>query len=182
LPRPVIGFVGRLVDEKGILDLIDACAAVRGGSLLVVGDGPLRAAAEERAAARSVPARFLGAIAHEEVPGWYGAMDIVAVPSTHTRTWREQFGRIVIEANAARVPVVVTDSGELRPTVESTGGGLVVPEGDLGALTEALRTLVRDRELCRTLGETGRRGVEARFTPGAIGARLYDFLREVAGR
>lgn len=180
LPHPVVGFVGRLVPEKGILELIDALATVRGGSLLVVGDGPLRARAEERAAERSVLHRFVGAVPHDDVPQWYAAMDLVAIPSRRTATWMEQFGRIVIEANAAGLPVVASDSGELGATVESTGGGIVVAEGDTAALAGALRDLARDRARCAALGETGRRAVAERFTPEAIASRLHSFLREVA--
>jgi glycosyltransferase involved in cell wall biosynthesis len=180
LPHPVVGFVGRLVPEKGILELVDALATVRGGSLLVVGDGPLRAEAEARASVRSVPHRFLGALAHDEVPPWYQAMDLVAIPSRATPTWMEQFGRVVIEANAAGVPVVAADSGDLGATVRSTGGGVVVPEADAAALADALRSLARDRARCAEIGDAGRRAVEERYTPGAVSARLHAFLREVA--
>ncbi|MFA5891166.1 MAG: glycosyltransferase family 4 protein [Actinomycetota bacterium] len=178
LPRPVIGFVGRLVPEKGILDLVEAVAGI--GSLLVVGDGPLRDAAQRIAHARSVPHRFLGAIPHDEVPAWYGAMDVVAVPSRTTPTWMEQFGRVVIEANAAGVPVVASDSGELPATVAATGGGVVVREGDAAALAGALRSLCADDAHRRALGEAGRAVVAARFTPQVVARALLDFLLEVA--
>lgn len=177
LQRPVIGFVGRLVPEKGILDLVEAAAGV--GSLLVVGDGPLRDAAQRIAAARSVPCRFVGAIPHDEVPAWYGAMDVVAIPSRTTPTWMEQFGRVVIEANAAGVPVVVSDSGELPATVAATGGGVVVPEGDVAALSAALRGLCAADVHRRALGEAGRAAVAARFTPLVAARALHDLLCEV---
>lgn len=185
LEPPVVGFVGRLVPEKGILGVVDAVAAMRertgAGSLLVVGDGPLGANARGIARARSVPAVFVGAVAHEDVPRWYGEMDLVAVPSRTTATWKEQFGRIVIEANCAGVPVVVSDSGELPETVAATGGGVVVPEGDQGALADALGRLATDEEERRKLGEAGRAAVRERFTPRAVARDLLAFLREAAG-
>lgn len=180
LPSPVIGFVGRLVPEKGIVEAIDAAAEV-GASLLVVGDGPLAGAARARAAERGVAARFCGAVPHDEVPRWYAAMDVVAIPSRRTETWMEQFGRIVIEANAAGIPVVAADSGELANTVRATGGGVVVPERDRAALATALKELLGDPERRRTLGEAGWLAVRKRFTPQAVGAELHRFLREVAG-
>lgn len=179
VPRPVVGFVGRLVPEKGVDDLVDAVAMLGTGSLLVVGDGPERDALEKRAAGLGVGARFLGAVPHDDVPRIYAGMDVVAVPSRTTPGWKEQFGRIVIEANAAGVPVVASDSGELPATVAATGGGVVFPEGDVAALAEALGRLAGDADAARSLGENGRRGVEARFTPGAVGSRLLTFLLSV---
>lgn len=177
LPRPVVGFVGRLVHEKGILDLIDAMPVSGAGSLLVVGDGPLRAEAEARAASRGVRAHFAGAVAHADVPAWYAAMDVVAIPSRATATWTEQFGRIVIEANAASVPVVATACGELPNTIAATGGGIVVGNEPLA---DALRTYVDDEARRRADGARGRDAVCARFSIDAVGRSLHAFLAEVA--
>jgi glycosyltransferase involved in cell wall biosynthesis len=182
LTRPVFGFVGRLVTEKGVAVLIDAVARAQTGSLLIVGDGPERDALEKRAAAAGIEARFVGAIEHDAAPDAYAAMDVVAVPSLTTAGWKEQFGRIVIEANAGGVPVVTSDSGELPATVEATGGGVVVPEGDAAALGEALARLGGDAAARRSLGEEGRRGVAARFTPEAVASRLLVFFESVIER
>jgi glycosyltransferase involved in cell wall biosynthesis len=177
LARPIVGFVGRLVREKGIMDLIEALQGT-GASLLVVGDGPMRARAEARAA--DLRARFIGPVEHADVPAWYASMDIVAIPSRATETWKEQFGRVVIESNAASVPVVVSDSGELPATVAATGGGLVVPEGDVGALAHALGALASDPARRAELGTAGATAVAARFTPQAVAAELAAFLKDVA--
>lgn len=183
LEGPVFGFVGRLVPEKGVLEYLRAVAAVRQrisrGSALVVGDGPLSDEARALAERLGVPARFEGALAHDAVPRFYRAMDVAVVPSRTTSGWKEQFGRIVIEANAAGVPVVVTDSGELPATAAATGGGLVVREDDEAAMAEALMRLGTDPATRRRLGERGRLGVERRFTPGAASSRLARFLEEL---
>ena len=181
LAAPVVGFVGRLVPEKGLTALIAALEGL-GASLLVIGDGPERAASEAHAARLGVAARFEGAVPHDQVPSWYGAMDLVVIPSRTTPTWMEQFGRIVIEANAAGVPVIVSDSGELPHTVAATGGGLVVPEGDVAALRDALGQLLGDDARRRALGVAGRTAVEARFTPEAVARDLAAFLSEAAAR
>ncbi|MFN2613295.1 MAG: glycosyltransferase family 4 protein [Actinomycetota bacterium] len=181
LPRPVIGFVGRLVPEKGIMDLIAAVAAMeQDASLLVVGDGPLRDEARARATQLGIRNEFAGAVPHDEVPQWYASMDLVAVPSLSTRTWKEQFGRIVIEANAAGVPVVVSDSGELAKTVATTAGGAIVREGDVAALTAALDRFCGADDRGRGMGEAGRAAVARLFSPHAIARELHRFLREVA--
>lgn len=180
LPRPVVGFVGRVVEEKGILDLIAALSSLaERPSLLVVGDGPLLERARD--AASGLRARFTGAVAHDDAPGWYGSMDLVAIPSHTTPTWMEQFGRIVIEANAAGVPVVVSDSGELPNTVAATGGGVVAPERDVPALARAIGGLLADPMRARALGDAGRAAVHQRFTPASVSERLLAFLRTVAG-
>lgn len=188
LPRPVVGFVGRLVPEKGILDLVDALAALRRASgdqassrasLLVVGDGAMRAEAETRAKAANVPARFIGAVEHDTVPRWYPAMDVVVVPSRSTETWTEQFGRVPIEANAAGTPVVVSDGGELPATVQATGGGLVYALSDPRALDAALARILDDPALRGRLSAAGLAGVHEKFTHLAVASRLYGLLSEV---
>lgn len=176
-----VGFVGRLVPEKGIFDLIDAVGALGDVRLRVIGDGPARVEAEARAVAAGIDATFTGSLPHDDVPAEYARMAVVAIPSRTTPTWKEQFGRIVIEANAAGVPVVASDSGELPSTIAATGGGVVVPEGDVPALTAALRALVDDPSAGRALGDAGRAAVEERFTPDALARDLLAFLAEVAG-
>jgi glycosyltransferase involved in cell wall biosynthesis len=186
LEHPVVGYVGRLVPEKGVADLIDAMANVRArtghGSVLIVGDGPASAEVRDHAHRSGVPAHFTGAVAHDRVPEFFASMDIVAIPSHTTPGWKEQFGRIVIEANAAGVPVVASNSGELPQTVAATGGGVVFPEGDVDSLASEIIRLDGDAEARRTLGDTGREGVAARFTPAAVSARLLDFFSSIVGQ
>jgi glycosyltransferase involved in cell wall biosynthesis len=182
--RNVVGYVGRLVAEKGVFDLVEAVAKARAESscsLLVVGDGPARAEMQARVRALGIPADLRGAVAHDDVPALFNEMDVVAIPSHTTSTWKEQFGRIVIEANACEVPVIVSDSGELPATVAATGGGTVVAERDVDALSRAIVAMLRDDDERARLGAAGRAGVQARFTPQAVAARLLAFLREVAG-
>jgi glycosyltransferase involved in cell wall biosynthesis len=180
LPGPVVGFFGRLVPEKGILDLVRALGAVRAtspASLLVVGDGPERVKAEATAHRLNIPAMFVGVVAHHEVPSWIRACDLIVVPSGSTKTWTEQFGRVPIEANAAGVPVLASDSGELPATVHATRGGLVY-SGEQ-QLQELLGEMLRDDQRRQSLGQAGRRGVTEQFTHKAIASRLLAFLQGV---
>jgi glycosyltransferase involved in cell wall biosynthesis len=176
MARPVFGFVGRLVAEKGIADFIDAAAAAGAGSALIAGDGPLRARAEAAARRAGLDARFTGSVPHAAVAGIFASIDVLAIPSRTTRGWKEQFGRVVIEANAAGVPVVATECGALGETVRETGGGIVVGEGDPVALAAALRRLGDDETERVRLGETGRTAVRERFTPEAVAKDLHEFF------
>lgn len=182
LPAPVVGFVGRLVDEKGILDLLDALVPLRRRmplSVLVVGDGPLRAEAERRAHEAGITARFLGAISHDEVPEWYPAMDLVVIPSRPTTTWSEQFGRVVVEAGAAGVCVLASDCGELAATIDATGGGLTYRLDEPNGLADGLERLLVDGRERVGFAQQGHHGVLARFTHTSVAASLLALLTEV---
>lgn len=134
----VVGFLGRLVPEKGVLVLLDAAAAEPRLRLRIAGSGPLAAELRDLATARGIADRveFVGAVAPEEVVDLYRTFDVLAVPSLPTPSWTEQFGRVAVEAMACGVPVVASDAGALPEVVG--GAGLVVPVGDARALAGAL--------------------------------------------
>ena len=104
--------MGRLQARKGVLELIEAVARVDGVDVTFVGDGPDRAALEARIAALGCAdrARIVGYVEHDALPELYRSFDVVAVPSLETPVWVEQFGRVAVEAMAAGVPVVASDS------------------------------------------------------------------------
>ncbi|HEY8202567.1 MAG TPA: glycosyltransferase [Actinomycetota bacterium] len=181
-PRPFcVGFAGRLVPEKGIWDLVEAVrsldAPVR---LLFAGDGPLR----DDLRALSLPNAEVAVrtgLDHGGVAEAYGGMDVLALPSRTTPTWAEQFGRVLVEALWCGVPVVGSDSGEIPWVIGATRGGLVVPEGDIRALAEALATLRGDAALRSRLARTGRESVVRLFSTGAVADALEAALSNVAG-
>lgn len=134
----VVGFLGRLVPEKGLLVLLDAVAGNPRLRLRVGGSGPLGAELEQRAAAAGIAGRveFLGPVDPDDVVAFYRSLDVLAVPSLPTPQWTEQFGRVAVEAMACGVPVVSSDAGALPDVVG--GAGIVVPAGDASALAGAL--------------------------------------------
>jgi glycosyltransferase involved in cell wall biosynthesis len=137
LPDRFILYVGRLVERKGILDLLAAHAALPADvpPLVVVGDGPLRDEID-----RYPRARALGFVASRELPQYYGLADLVVVPS-HDEPW----GVAVNEALAASAPVVVSDAVGAGPDLVQPGrNGLIYEAGDVGALTRALRSALAD--------------------------------------
>jgi glycosyltransferase involved in cell wall biosynthesis len=173
-----VGFVGRLVEEKGVRDLVAAASLVAGPvNLLFVGDGPLR---EELRAARLRQGRVevLTGIGHDRIASVYARMDVLALPSRTTPRWAEQFGRVLAEALACGVPVIGSDSGAIPWVIGETGGGLVVPEGRPDALADAISSL-RDSERRRALSEHGREAVLRVFS-AETAAKALERLLELA--
>ena len=127
--------------------------------LLLVGDGPQRAALEALASELGIRqcTEFIGAVAHAEVPQWLNRLDIYCAPSRHDS---ESFGVAVIEASACGLPVVVSDVGGLPEVVRDGETGIVVGREDARALQAALKRLVADDGLRRRMGEAGRARVE----------------------
>jgi glycosyltransferase involved in cell wall biosynthesis len=176
-----IGFAGRLVEAKGIADLI---AAVRRLEfpfrLLVVGDGPLRAELESADLGLGVLALQTG-VRTEEMPALYREMDVLVLPSRTTPTWAEQFGRVLCEAQLCGVPVIGSSSGEIPWVIETSGGGKIFPEGDAPALAGILSELHADPSARVELAQRGAQGVEAHFSP-RMAAQALDRLIQLALR
>ncbi len=136
----IVGLVGRLVPEKGLIVLLDALVLEPRLHARVAGTGPLAQRIGVEASARGVAERveFAGGIDPPRMPEFLSGLDVLVVPSLPTPTWTEQFGRVAVEAMAAGIPVVSSDAGALPEVVG--GAGLVVPHGDPAALAEAAVT------------------------------------------
>jgi glycosyltransferase involved in cell wall biosynthesis len=100
------------------------------------------------------------------MPALMRSFDAVLLPSLTLPGWKEQFGRVLVEAMASGVPVVGSDSGEI-PRVTGKGG-VIVPEGDEDALAGALFRLYSDAGLRADLGKRGRERVLKHFTHARI--------------
>jgi glycosyltransferase involved in cell wall biosynthesis len=129
---PVVGFLGRFVPEKGLTTLMRALEAARSPwRALFVGGGPMLAHLQAFASAHRDRVRVLTDVQHDEVAAHLNAMDVLCAPSETTPRWREQFGRMLIEAMASGVPLIASRSGEI-PFVVGDAGVLVeerhVPE------------------------------------------------------
>jgi len=164
-----VGFPNRLIAAKAPLLALEALGHLSTDARLAyLGDGPLRKAIEERVVLRgwqdrvSIEARVSSA----QMPARMRGFDVVVLPSLTTPSWREQFGRVLIEAMASGVSVVGSDSGEIPQVIGDAG--LIVPEGDPTALGEALRRLEQDPELRHDLGQKGRARVLERYTHGRV--------------
>jgi glycosyltransferase involved in cell wall biosynthesis len=167
-----VGFLGRLVVEKGVLDLVEALAGLPNAvRLVLIGDGVLRGAIEQRARALGLAERIVitGSLPSTAIPEILRGLDVLALPS-HTRpNWKEQFGRALIEAMSSGVAVVGSDSGEIPNVIGDAG--MIVPEGNVAALREAIARLYNDRPFHAELCKRGRRRVLEHFTQTAIARR-----------
>jgi glycosyltransferase involved in cell wall biosynthesis len=166
-----IGYAGRLVESKGLTDLLAAVRMLESPTeLLLIGDGELRAQLEGQPIPGS-RVRVLDGFAHDGMASAYAQLDVLALPSRTTPTWKEQFGRVIVEALWCGVPVVGSDSGEIPWLIELTGGGLTFPEGDSTQLAARLSELRAAPELRRQLTRSGRAAVERLFSvPAATDA------------
>jgi glycosyltransferase involved in cell wall biosynthesis len=156
---PHVLYVGRLSEEKGVLELVEA---TRGLPLRVVGDGPLRA---------QVPSE--GFVAPAELGPWYERAAVVAAPSH-----REGYGVVAREAMAWGRPVVASAVGGLLDAVEDQVTGLRVPPGDVAALRAALERLLGDADLRARLGAAARAKALLEFSFDKAAAALVAAYEE----
>ena len=177
---PVVGFVGRFVPQKGLRVLMATLAAIqRPWRALLVGSGPLLPELFSWAAAYGDRVRIESRATHDRVPDLLNAMDVLCAPSQTTTAWREQFGRMLIEAFACGVPVVASNSGEIPFVVGDSG--IVLPEGDTQAWARVLEALLVDPSYRDELGRRGRARAESTYAWPVIARQHLDFLSELAG-
>jgi glycosyltransferase involved in cell wall biosynthesis len=175
----VLGFVGRIVRDKGMVELAEAWSSLRGDFpslyLILVGaiesQDPVPPHILEQLEA-DPRVRFCGFV-QDPVP-LFAIMDILVLP-----TYREGFGVVIIEAGAMRLPVVATAVGGCTEAVVDGTTGLLVPPLDAVELTRAISRLVADPRLREHMGKASRQRVLKNFSPELICQELYDNYMEL---
>lgn len=169
-----IGYVGRFVAEKGIDVLMGAVSRLSGVELWLTGSGPYQPELQRLAQTLQIADRvsWRPPVKPELLPDILAELDVVVLPSCTTPVWKEQFGRILVESMACGVPVVGSDSGAIPEVIGDAG--LVVPEGDVAALTEALARLMSSPSLCQELSERGRARVAEHYTQQRVAERTIS--------
>ncbi len=170
------GYVGRLVPEKGIDVFLDALARMPSVDGMIVGDGPERDRLVARAARLGIAerVRFTHALPPEEATTLIGALDALVLPSRTTKSWSEQFGRVLVEAMASGTPLVASASGAIPEVVGDAG--LLVAEDRPDELAQALRRLA-EPSLAQTLVARGRARATQRYSSHAAAAELDRAFR-----
>jgi glycosyltransferase involved in cell wall biosynthesis len=186
---PLLVFVGRLIDEKGIEDFLTALAQLTArrpdATGLVVGEGQDRADAEKQAVDLGIAERvhFVGWADSAEVPSYIAAGDVFVAPSRRGPDgWIEAQGLSVIEAAALGVPVVAAACGGVVDTIEDGVSGLLVPERAPAAIAEAVERYLDDDDLRGRVAVNGPRVARERFSHEATVAAFSALFREVLNR
>ncbi|MEM6591396.1 MAG: glycosyltransferase, partial [Cyanobacteria bacterium P01_C01_bin.73] len=187
----VIGFVGRYVEEKGLLTLAKAVTQLgdRPWKWVLLGRGPLKEAVIKTAEEAGVGDRLIWveSVPHDDVPRYINLMDTLVLPSETTYRfktltavgWKEQFGHVIIEAMACRVPVIGSDSGEIPYVIGDAG--LVFPEGDATALADCLTKLIDQPEVKHQVAQKGYDRAMAQYTNHALAQQQLAFYQSLVG-
>ncbi|MBV7694121.1 glycosyltransferase family 4 protein [Streptomyces sp. TRM70350] len=178
LPRPRVAFVGRLSPQKDVGTLIEAFSRLEtAASLLVVGDGPQRAALQERARPVPRPVQFAGFLPHGEIPAILAHTDVVVLPSVY-----EELGSVLVEAMAAGRPVVASRVGGIPDLVQDGRNGILAAPGDTSSFASAIDRLLGDPDGAARLGEAARLTVSRTHAWPKLARQVADVYREVLDR
>jgi glycosyltransferase involved in cell wall biosynthesis len=179
-PGITIGFLGRLLPEKG-LDLVFRAGVKLIGrwSIIVVGTGPAQEELEGLAERLGIAGRvtWLGSLPRRRVEEVWPLLDCVILPSRTAPGWIEGMPRAAVEAMANGVPVVTSTAGALPETVGQAG--IVVPEDDVEAIAEALQRLHDNPAERERLAAEGRRRVMGEYTDTAVAEKTLRFWRDI---
>ena len=181
----VVLFVGRLVRQKGVQDLICALALLPADirancSLWIVGDGTYRESLEKQSEASGISdiTSFWGNVPHEELPDFYAAADLFVGPSIQdSKGDVESQGVVYLEAFASGTPVIATTVGGISDTIEDNISGLLVEPENPASLSNAIARLFSDPLLQSRLAEQGRNVAREKYDWSTIGtefANLYE--------
>lgn len=186
----VVGFVGRFVEEKGLLTLMKALGSLdpsQSWKCLLLGRGPLKDDLKMQAEKLGIQERirWVESVPHDDVPRYINLMSTLVLPSETTYKfktltsvgWKEQFGHVLIEAMACQIPVIGSASGEIPHVIGDAG--LIFPEGDVAALIDRIRTLMAFPAQQTELSKRGYDRAIAHYTNRSLAQQTLDFYREL---
>ncbi|MDJ0601309.1 MAG: hormogonium polysaccharide biosynthesis glycosyltransferase HpsO [Crocosphaera sp.] len=186
----VIGFVGRFVEEKGILTLLKSLESLpkRNWKLLLLGRGELKEKILQQVKNIEIEDKLImvESVAHDQVSQYINLMNVLVLPSETTYQfktltavgWKEQFGHVLIEAMACKVPVIGSNSGEIPNVIKDAG--LIFPEGDASELNNCLSQLMLNPTLTHELAEKGYQRVLENYTNKALAEKTLEFYQSIS--
>jgi glycosyltransferase involved in cell wall biosynthesis len=175
-----LGYVGRLVPEKGIADLISALATLPTHiRLRIIGSGSHAEVLHQHAITVGVASRieWHAPVPSHAIPTVMHGLDTLVLPSRTTANWKEQFGRVLVEAMACGVPVIGSNSGEIPHVIGD--GGLVYPEGDSDALASAIMQLVDYPQHYADYSQKARQRVQQHYTQQALAQQYLQIYQQM---
>lgn len=176
----VVGYLGRLIESKGLLHLLDAFSRLQfEASMLMVGRGVLKDIFVKKASDKGLldKIKMIDSVPGEEVVPYLNCFDVLVLPSLTTPIWKEQFGHVIIEAMACGVPVIGSDSGAIPEVIGNAG--LVFPEGDAGELLKQLILIHGNEKLRNGLIDAGIKRVSEIYLHSKMAAKLGEFWGEL---
>ena len=185
----VVGFVGRFVPEKGIMTLLDALVKIKDKSwkFLLLGRGELKEEILQQAEDKGIKDRIIlvESVPHDEVADYINLMSTLILPSETTYKfktltsvgWKEQFGHVIIEAMACKVPVIGSDSGEIPHVIGDAG--LIFPEGNPEELANRLEQLIDNPDFTENIAQMGYAKAMAQYTNIALAKQQLEFYQEL---
>lgn len=173
-------FVGRLVEEKGILDLYEAFKRARGKKLEIVGTGPLGSKIKQLVKKDGLRSSVIVENkTYSEMPEVYQRADIFIMPSRRTKTWEEQYGMVLIEAMASGLPIIAYNTGAIAENLGSAG--ILIKENDLNDLSRQIGRLIEDKNLRFKLGTMGRKRAQDLFDSQKFSKEIANLYETING-
>lgn len=181
--QQTIGFIGRITEEKGVMLLAEAFYALSKQfptwNLLYVGSGPCEKALLEYCKKHHLLDRVTlkSPVPHEQIARLLQSIKVLVLPSFDTTSWREQFGHVLIEAMACKVPVVGSTGGEIPYVIDRAG--LVFQQKNSQSLINGLAQLMKDDMLRSNLAEKGYKRVLENYSNATIARKTYAFWQSL---
>jgi len=176
--NPLIGFVGRLAPEKGLQYLLHAAAGMLNtlpaAKVILAGDGPKRSSLEKLAQQLGIEKSVIFLGRRSDLASIYASLDVFVLPSLS-----EGMPLAVMEAMAAKRPVIATRVGAIPKMVKDQQTGLLVDAGDITGLQSAISLLLDRRDLCRILGQSGHEVAKALFSSDSMAKNYIGIYRRV---
>lgn len=174
----IVGTVGRLVEDKGLFNLLNAASEISNTfenvRFMIVGDGPLRGELEKKSIELGIAEKVIFTGLRNDVPEVYSTFDIFALPSL-----KEGLPMVLLEAMASKKPIVATTVGAIPRVIANTKDGILANPGDVCGLKAAIISLLQDERLSRTLAYSAYRKVIEEFSSSAMCAKyvcIYERL------
>lgn len=172
---PVVGYLGRFVPEKGLHILTQTLDRLSTPwRALFVGSGPMESSLRAWSAQHGHAVRVVTDVTHDRASAYLNAMDVLCAPSQTTTRWREQFGRVLIEAFASGVPVIASDSGEIPSVVRDAG--MLVGEKDDSGWVHTLADTLESPHHRAILSERGLERARTIYAWPVIAQHYLDFF------
>jgi len=182
--RSIIAYLGRMIPEKGIYDFIEAAEQLLAKNehpytFLLVGSGPEKEKIKQRLKDKNIEQYFVQVdkVDSHQVPAVMNVLDLLVLPSRTAPNWKEQFGRVLVEAMSCGKPVVGSSSGAIPEVIDDPR--FVFPEGDSQALADTIHRVFTDTEMLESALRNSRERAHHRYSWEALADYYMQVLREV---